>query len=482
MTAPVYTKTLFELPEAEYVNKPTKTVIKRQAHIFAEDKKVCLKLSERVSGINKHSGKRWYRWETSEGMGIYLNHNGTPIPYAYTYTPKRNRIFTSVENLFRILAKEEHWLFSAYDGEVENEFRSITKDKLGISSLSDIYPIAGMHDLDYYNFLQLFPSKVRGICRTNNYREFVGGIFGEDKVRKDLVKACAVSNVYSIFFACELAKYIPIDWVVGFLNNYGQRFDRRPTNWYLRYLGDFFDAAGETTVKNLTLKYNDGNTNYLDIVDSLRMFAVVEDRHNRATELLSQRNFRSWHQIHEALIELHRQPVKEEVFEIGLTELAQSLQGLNVDDLSIKMADNTKIMHEWSNYMSNCIKSYARQAVDQTGEYGAVYQNDQQIANFEIKSNEVKQLLGKHNRNLDKDVRHKIEAMLESVGVKTQVNYWGRPEDERIAHNVIRYNDVNLRINGQWQNVGWVRQNNLVLDEDNANDVALAVQNNEIFW
>lgn len=428
MSSPVKTN----VHKYEMMDVRDKQIIKRKSSLFVEPNKVNLVYSYQLSGINRHSNKRWYRWVTDSVRGVKRNPQGTIVFYSlsdrvcqvpYVLSDLLNDTFSVlVGDTTRLSEMEQEFLRSIYA-----EFR-IEKTSDVYTSLKPYEDVLG-NKLSRYNFTRdMLPH-----MREDNFKDFVTSAFGKTRVRKDLVKAAAGSSLETLCLVHAMRYNVPVDWLVAFFRNHprGGPRPRGISNTLDREWANAFAQLSDRTKRNiLTRPWTDGDWDHLP--DIARMNT---DRYGRIP-IPQGRNFASITEIHDAMTpNRHRPANRPYIIEpakngpIELTDLAKKMHEHQIGHMTIKMAEETETMSQWSEEMNNCIQSYRSNAVNQTGLYGGVYKEDKLVANFEIRNNELKQLLGKYNKNLDDDVRLPLETYFELEGVDTS-SYWGKPTPE----------------------------------------------------
>lgn len=126
------------------------------------------------TGINRHSGNRWYRPQTGAGLFLYYRNN------KFFVRKVNNKIWTTSVRL-------------PYAPEIDS-YSSRIVDHLGVNIWDHrtIYPV-----IKYYNSNSVhIPHKY---LRAQNPREMVEDIYGKSMYRKDLLKAAGQVDHVSLF-------------------------------------------------------------------------------------------------------------------------------------------------------------------------------------------------------------------------------------------------------------------------------------------
>ena len=386
-----------------------KRVVAEKHTVFAYDNKVALVYSTQLSGINKHSGKHWYRWETQRSQGLYRTHKGTLVPFSVTLDKKRKRVYPGAyfrNGVFDLLLyPENRW------GTVGAKFAEQVYDKFGVSAASDVFPMLGHFGADYADI----PKGLYAAMRQSNGKDFTRAVFGKRNMRRDLVKAtCAAPDLSVVILAQAFKNLVPIDWIIQFMRNCATE--------------EIFFTTGirARELRKILLQIDPRSYRHLLKDTGHNMFRYAADI-SRQYELQEPIYARSFRDLHDRIYDgFHRSYVLKENKPIKLLPLAKSVDGLTVNDLTLVPARETDDLVRWGERMSNCIASYARNAVNGNGIYAAVERNKKVIANLEIDSQgNLKQLLGRFNQKLDDTTRNNIVSALNSKGIITTGDWWG---------------------------------------------------------
>lgn len=281
--------------------------------------------------------------------------------------------------------------------------------------------------------------------RHDNIHNIVKALYGVTNYRRDLVKAVASARLDYINMLYVFKGIVPIDWMIEALNASPRRDDRNvhaATSLNRESARNFRRVVKQMSGprrRALILGLARGETNRMLISDT---FSAFKQRVDVNDETRAARTFR---ELHDAVYNMRRAqghyyaaPVQEvKPIKIKKTAIAKAVEALEIEGLRFVCPETSELMQEWGNYMHNCIGSYAYSAKSGAGVYVGVYQGDTLVANLELKPTsetnfDLRQILGKYNRDLDKDLYDQIVLGLLSIGMneKTEKSAWGY-----IAHN-----------------------------------------------
>lgn len=387
--------------------------------VFADENKVTLARSEQYLGRNEHSNKIWSRWATTSVVGLFRNRAGNLQPFTRVRNTRRGPDYNRFKSTTPSMALS---MLDTPDecSDMRGAYRDAVNKYLGISELSDIYPMAKMYGIQHY--LEM-PYGIRHAFRNDNMRDFVSELFGKTNVRRDLIKASAQVSPKEICLMKDFRNLVPVDWIVNAMRN--SEVQWQPCDGILTF------DNGSIHIRSLLTQMNPKTyrrvlRNTLTERDLMLMINVTNRRH--LINVDAERPFASYEDIHDAFFanSYYSRPFDDK--DIPLTKVAKKFVGLRSGNLEIKPAQHTSIMTEWGGKMHNCIASYRTTALDGQGEYAGVYDGDRLIANIEVRGGRLIQLLGKYNRSLPADTRQRVVTMLESVGVNTAGDWWGKSD------------------------------------------------------
>jgi hypothetical protein len=433
-------------------------VIKTRREVVVNNNTLYYVTKNYTTGVDRNGGHRYWRWSTDQCDLISINKKGQ----IYNRTMVRGRgkllfggdarqLFNRFEFYNRTIAQRQEnnpnfgdrYIAERYRKESWDIFYHKALEMFGPINIETVYPqLAKPIQESGFNYTPL---------NIKEYKEkdpidFVKTLFGASSYRKDLVKAVARNNdPLRLNFAKQFRHLVPIDWIIDFLEMY----------------------AGIAPVFNLNLPVDVQINTFRDIVKSLSM----NDRHRILSEPFSSIEYRmlgdvlrdrtaqryngrgrTVREIHDSIYD-HR---FNRAYRVAITPVASAISATKVADkiiktpicnteYSIKPAEHTDELYQWSEKMRNCISSYTRSALkeDTPITLGAVYKNDNLIANFEIYNHVLKQLLGSCNQPLPVEDRKPIEEYFKSIGVRCE-EYWGHRVEQpyRIAPFIL--GDLNV--------------------------------------
>lgn len=390
-------------------------------------------------GNNQHSGKSYSRFHLNSCLILKKKHykDGAPRYHAYFKTGKiRNRAANFQDVTPRIAEGHVYGM----NNNVENRaiaisqfFKVIGHDALPMGSefLKLAYPM-----LSHNPAWQWAPGMGSALRRTDT-RSFVETAFGKTRYRKDLVKAIAESpSLDRVAQARVWRGLVPIDWIVdglqqavpGSLNNQASAVVQQDVQ--LRRLLKMVDQGSR---KRLLIQAmtNDRGSHFMG--DTLRS---VETILSAGDPLEYIGRVDGWRSLHDALATQARLAVNANRPIPQDGEIYKLLDGLvTTSGIRIESAKDTDDLIYWGGQMSNCIGSYAQQAVCASTYLFALYENDTLVGNMEVAPNgTVRQIVGKFNGNFaqSKEVNEAILAAIEEKGSK-------RLKDSSLKHESYSY-------------------------------------------
>jgi hypothetical protein len=392
--------TYYGLPEHDGVIRESTAIFKKDNHVYSI-------YSQLHTGLNQHSGKRYFRWQRCNTRGIRLNSNSTIV--AYHYIPKVGYVAPS--DVWRLLDSN----FGVYTDHNEI-FQKAIKDTFGISSWLDVYPVAKHYGIESYYDI---PYGTHGFFRAQSSREFVEKAYGKRQYRKDLLKAVGESNASLIWLSRAFRGLVPIDWIINFLRN--------NVNIDVNFQETFIDLHSDP--RNILVNIDPRSYRHLlnQRVNAQTFYSLNDmPRFIRDLTQIDGGVYRDWRELHDRNMRVrfsYERTVEEQ--EIELIPLAKKIHGLTTKTFEIRTATHTKEMIAWGEAMHNCIAGYRSRAAAGKGIYGGVYQNGKLVANFEIVGKRLCQLLGPCNQVIPAPKRKEIEHFLNWKGVNVE-NYWGK--------------------------------------------------------
>lgn len=394
---------------------------------FVSEGKVSLIRSQKVTGLNKHSGNRWYRWQNTGGSTIYTKKDGKIAGRMFSVGSRNQKRFLA-GIAFHVVQNDER-------------MRALVEENVGEVTFDKVFPLAA-----HYNVVSEhgMPQGMRSAFQQDDLRGLVDVAFGKTRYRRDLARAAAQAHPNALGFARSFRGLVPIDWIVDFLRRhprevpevvaqggrmmvgYGGVKDIRP---HIRQLDP---RSYRAILRNTTL-----DNRVLMAIEDMAGVLPVNARVRNITELhdLVFDNFRRRQRVYFQPLDYGNErpghTFREQTKDIIVEALGEAIDGLVLDDLSIKVARDDETLSGWGNEMRNCIGSYGYQMryKDHGKVLGGVYKGDNLLANFEIQNGSLRQLLGKGNSVLPEATRTNLEQMFKAYDVVVIKDYWGAREN-----------------------------------------------------
>lgn len=250
--------------------------------------------------------------------------------------------------------------------------------------------------------------------RKESVSGFTREFFGPASFRKDLVKAVAQSDIYTVNLAKVFATRLPVDYAIGFMNN--ARAAAAPassTRFSARELTKIVQNMHETTARNLTLNFA---PTPLNNISGIIQDTILDFQNLGGYQGLSEMRFKTWSDLH-AWSSLQVRKMRHQSVPIRWrSKKANSLHGKQSGSVTIIAPDETGTMLDWGEYMSNCIGSYKLEALRGDSYFYAAIKDGQMFANIQLdKSGNVMQLLGRFNKKLDQSEKGPIKGMIQTA-------------------------------------------------------------------
>ncbi|URP22273.1 hypothetical protein SEA_BIG4_240 [Microbacterium phage Big4] len=211
---------------------------------------------------------------------------------------------------------------------------------------------------------------------------------------------------------------VPTDWIAEIIEALENRRGRGMgggldlyTRDEVRKMRRFLRTGNQTQLRRLT-RNPDGEFMYL-FRDSYRRMETLENV-----------EFRTLAELHDTVaprVQAARRVIEADR-EITLTKKAEEFVGEG-ENFTVIAPRKTGELFEWSKIMGNCISGYGNYAVDGHSQLFAVMQEDKMVGNIELgPDGSIKQLLGKYNQSLDKDLNAALKARVKAVWPKADIN------------------------------------------------------------
>lgn len=224
----------------------------------------------------------------------------------------------------------------------------------------------------------------------------------------------------SILMTMLLQGIVPADWIPRVLEGASRSLYRVSpfrSREDLRYYRSFLKTASEPQLRRITSR------DLHELVQAIREVPIDLENLEAGQQRLDAHEFTSLIGLHQDFIDARNRAYREQYrdyarptpssYDIAYQDKALEF-AKEYDGFTVVAPEGSNMLREWSNYMNNCISSYASQAsAGYTLLYG-VTQGDKLIANIELnpKTGDVKQLLGKYNQSVPAEMSDKIKAAI----------------------------------------------------------------------
>lgn len=274
--------------------------------------------------------------------------------------------------------------------------------------------------------------------------EFVKAAFGKTRYRKDLVKAVADAPLPLVNVAWAMRGLVPIDWIIAYLRSCPQelhrtvlRHDTSADVLMFRKLMKMIPRENDRrSIMQDTLSAD--RTRFMHWQDSIRLYFEPEPSsalRNHPDEFWQETRLRTFEELHDeamGLFQTHSRfvPSSVDVHKVyKVPEPIEALHGEQFGDYHIEVAQTVDTLRKWGRSMNNCIETYWQGMIQKSTVLGAVYRNEDMVANFELDYRDeqpvLRQLLGQGNTYLESDVKQEVVNALESHRVDVTRRWWG---------------------------------------------------------
>lgn len=207
---------------------------------------------------------------------------------------------------------------------------------------------------------------------------------------------------------------VPTDWIAEILEAHGGNRGAG-LNFYtrddVREMRRFLRTGTQTQLRRLTR--NPGAEFSWLFRDSARHLETLQG--------VEFRNLEELHNVVAPRVQAARRVIEADR-EIVLTDKAKEFLGEG-ENYTVIAPEKTGELYEWSKIMGNCISGYGSHAADGRSLLYAVMQEDKMVGNIELTPDgSIKQLLGKFNQSLDKDLNAALKARVQAVWPKADIN------------------------------------------------------------
>lgn len=411
------------------------------------DETFSLITSSLLSGINRYSKKRWYRWQETSAYVVSLkkkNPKGKPQLRVYDISSFPHKSILDISASPRSFST----ILNSAPFEVQQMFSDFMYSRLMVDIPSEDYTrpwyiwadevVTPILVKNAYPGLEVFQHNVdwlfayfgilSGGLREETPIDYTRKLFAKKYYRKDLVKALVAAPLELHSRAVSAAGLVPTDWIIEGLRNDPRRALPGARQFYTAEERRTFRMFLRAVPPRLRRRYvvgEDTPTGYL--LDIPRIM-------NDTTFNIDFRRYRSIQEIHEAWMTNlgNTSNIDEQLTTNGIIPLnkqTEKLISVSIPEFEIVPATTREDLINWSNEMNNCIRGYYYDACQDNKSYLGVYHNGQLMANVEIVDGNVTQFLGKYNNgfaaNMDK-VKPILNTWINAKAIKpTYQSAWG---------------------------------------------------------
>ena len=279
-----------------------------------------------------------------------------------------------------------------------------------------------------YPVLQLFPNSILNVeairaCIPKNFslhtepdvKKFIRKNFGEDGIRKDMVKAVVnTTDINALFLAAQLKELFPLDWLRDLVKNpldfaiYNTETTYTPENTegLKALLGQLTLPQRKRLLVEKRNNRDEAVLRYL-IRDAVRIYSQLNREQKQ--EYRGTIDYSSWHTLHDTLAEVRRdiddaQTILRsyEGIEWGdktyMAKLHDTSYVLDGETYTITAPRSRHDLTDWGRKMHNCIGSYYYQVSHHDTNVFAVCKNNELFGNIEIDTaGTIRQYMQKYN-------------------------------------------------------------------------------------
>ncbi|WIB65387.1 PcfJ domain-containing protein [Curtobacterium sp. MCBD17_040] len=387
------------------------------------------------------TGQEWTRWQRNRRVVVSVRpgRSGRRILNVFTYerhgqerrfrnaTPYAATVITGNEQFRQRVADAVRRLWERNIGEVPDRLRNATLPMLLVGLA---YPgLAGQQrPLSLGDATQPVVPRALGIAwRADNARDVAVALFGQRRVRRDLVRAVAAADPNRAGVAHAVRSLVPVDWLVTYL----ERCDGTAQPWWdRRGLRSVFALVDPAARRRLLLDTKVTGAVFSPenrlIVDAMHAVGLLLNHYGENRDWVTDgiRKPKSWQSLHDEAARLERR-IGHEDLPIPRTPVTVALHGLSVPDAGVRLVAPTRTatVHDWGEHMHHCIGIYAAAAAaGDTNLFGVYGENGELLANMEIAPDGyLLQLFGRFNAYLPAEqhdaIRAAIDAQLERAGI-----------------------------------------------------------------
>lgn len=379
------------------------------------------------------SGKAYARWRTHERINLRVLPDGRWLTTARHHGLHHSRYVYDV----------------ARDGEFSCSIRALGHIAPAPVPFADAYPVlaaAGVRS-HAWGTGPMPQGVLNAFAFTDDLPTITRRLFGARAYRKDLARAVAGvlgperPDLARLQTAWHLRPFVPVDWIVAHLTGRGPTISQA-AGINTRGLRAHLAQLDQRSLRRLALTGREDIpwTSLADIagwapLPGLARIDSWTDLHDRLTL-----QARAEQQRRVAMRNDEWAAAAQSDYAVTDDTLHRALEGTTPGGLTVELARNGSTLTAWGDQMHHCIGSYEIEMWRQRSLLGAVRDpGGRLLGNFEVeargrdgKSQELRQMLGKHNARLDDSIRLDVEAHLRAAGVHIPAEYAGSPRRARI--------------------------------------------------
>lgn len=374
------------------------------------------------------SGKAYSRWRTHERINLRVLDDG--------------RWLTTAAYSGRYASRYVYDLADA--GQFSPGIRALGHIAPAPAPFADTYPVLAAAGLErpWYGRSHMPQAMTNAFAFTDDLPTITRRVFGARAYRKDLARAVAGvlgpehPNLGRLQTAWHLRPFVPVDWLVAHLTGRGPTIGQA-ADLNARGVRAHLAQLDQRSLRRLTLSGRDDVpwTTLADLAGwaPLPGLARVDSWADLHDRLMVQ--VRAEHQRRLDMQNAEWAAAAKTDYAVTDDTLHRGLEGTTPGGLTVELARNGSTLVAWSAQMRHCIENYRIAMWRQRSLLGAVRDTGGRLlGNFEVEargprgtSQELRQLLGKHNARLDDSIRLDVEAHLRAAGVHVPDDYAGSP-------------------------------------------------------
>ncbi|WP_251151341.1 hypothetical protein [Cellulosimicrobium sp. Marseille-Q4280] len=374
------------------------------------------------------SGKAYSRWRTHERINLRVLGDGRWLTTARYHGGHVSRYVYDV----------------AGDGEFSCSIRALGHIAPAPVAFADAYPVLATAGVRRHSYGTgpMPQGMLNAFAFTDDLPTITRRLFGVRTYRKDLARAVAAlldpahPDLARLQTAWHLHPFVPVDWTVAHLTGRGPTIGRA-ADLGARGLRAHLAQLDQRSLRRLALTGREDVpwTSLADIAGwaPLPGLARVDSWADLHDRLMLQVRAEQQHRL--AMRNTEWAAAAKTDYAITDDTLHRALEGTTPGGLTIELARNGSTLVAWSAQMRHCIENYQIAMWRQRSLLGAVRDTGGRLlGNFEVEargprgtSQELRQLLGKHNARLDDSIRLDVEAHLRAAGVHVPDDYAGSP-------------------------------------------------------